>query len=149
VIARVRAWQLAAALTLALAPLAFLHPVRISGRSMAPGLESGTVRLALRAWCAGPPAQGQVWLVRAPGGAVVKRLVGLPGDHLELRDGRLWRNGTQILEPYINDPDRESGGPWFDGPGYFLLGDNRGASRDSRAWGPLPPGALLAQVMGW
>jgi signal peptidase I len=144
----VRAWHLGAALALALTPLAFLHPVRIAGRSMAPGLRPGAVRLALRAWCAGSPAPGQIWLVRVPGGTAVKRLVGLPGDRLEMRDGCLWRNGERVPEPYAADLDREPGGPWFDGPGYFLLGDDRGGSHDSRAWGPLPPGTLVARILG-
>jgi signal peptidase I len=144
---RIRAWHLGAALALALTPLAVLHPVRIAGRSMAPRLRPGAVCLALRAWCAGPPASGQIWLVRAPGGTAVKRLVGLPGDRLEVRGGRLWRNGEPIDEPYAADGDREPGGPWLDGPGFFLLGDNRGASHDCRAWGPLPPGDLLARLL--
>jgi signal peptidase I len=143
----IRAWHLGAALALALTPLAVLHPVRIAGRSMAPRLQPGDVCLALRAWCAGPPASGQIWLVRVPGGTAVKRLVGLPGDRLEVRDGRLWRNGARVDEPYAAEGDRDPGGPWFDGPGYFLLGDNRGQSHDCRAWGPLAAGDLLARLL--
>lgn len=144
---RPRVRHLAAALALALAPLAFLHPVRIAGRSMAPRLRPGSVRLAVRAWCAGAPVPGQVWVVRSPGGTAVKRLVGLPGDRLEVREGLLWRNGERVYEPYVMEGDREAGGPWLDGTGYFLLGDNRAESRDSRTWGPLAPDALLARVL--
>lgn len=142
-----RPWQLGAALALALAPLAALHPVRIAGHSMEPRLRAGAVRLAMRAWCAGPPRPGQVWLVRTPAGTAVKRLLGVPGDRLELRAGGLWRNGRPLDEPYAAGSDREPGGPWQAGPGYFLLGDNRDESRDSRAWGPVAGGDLMARLL--
>ena len=139
--------RLALALALALTPMAVLHPVRIVGRSMQPCLRPGSVRLALRAWCAGTPAPGQVWLVQAPGGVAVKRLLGIPGDRLEARAGALWRNGRRLAEPYAVSGDPGPGGPWFAGSGYFLLGDNRDESRDSRAWGPLPRSTLLARCI--
>jgi signal peptidase I len=138
---------LAAALALALAPLAFVHPVRISGRSMVPRLDDGEVCLVLRAWCAGAPADGQVWVVQTPAGPAVKRLVGLPGDRVELRDGELWRNGKPAPDPRGARSGRETGGPWAAGQGYFLLGDNRQDSRDSRSWGALPARALLGRIL--
>lgn len=138
---------LGAALAVALAPAAFLHPVRISGRSMEPRMVPGTVCLALRAWCAGVPAPGQIWLVRTPAGTAVKRLVGLPGDRVEIRAGGLWINGRPVYEPYTKVDEPEWDGPWATGQGYFLLGDNRGASRDCRTWGPLPGGALVGRII--
>ena len=53
----------------------------------------GSLRLVLRAWCAGHPVPGQVWLVQTSTGLAVKRLVGLPGDRVELCQGTLWING--------------------------------------------------------
>ena len=144
---RVNLWTLGSALTLALVPMAFLHPVRVAGRSMEPGLEDGSVRLALRSWCSGAPVPGQVWLIRTPEGVAVKRLAGLPGDRLEIRAGVLWVNGVRAEEPRALPDPRATEGPWADGPGYFLLGDNRPASLDSRAWGPLPAGNLLGRVL--
>jgi len=138
---------LGAALALALAPLAFLHPVRVHGRSMEPRLRPGSVCFALRPWCAGPPAAGQIWLVETPGGTAVKRLVGLPGDRVELRRGDLWVNGSRVDEPYLDRSERESAGPWAAGAGYFLLGDNRPESRDSRAWGRLSGSGLRGRVL--
>jgi len=137
----------AGALALVLSPLAFVHPVRVTGRSMEPGLREGDLRLALRAWCAGRPAQGQVWLAAAPGGTVIKRVIALPGSRVEIRDGEVWVDGAYLKEPYVARTDRETAGPWTTGPGCFLLGDNRSESRDSRAWGPLPLGALEARVL--
>jgi len=138
---------LAAALALGLAPLAVVHPVRIAGRSMEPGLKDGQMRLALRAWCAGGPAVGEVWLAKGPSGTVVKRLVAGPGARVEIRDGELWVDGKYIREPYVAVTERASGGPWETGPGWFLLGDNRQESQDSRAWGTLPAARLEARIL--
>jgi signal peptidase I len=136
-----------AALALALAPLLFGHPVWIRGRSMEPGMGPGTVCFALRAWCAGTPAAGQVWLVDTPAGTAVKRLVGVPGDRVELRRGALWINGRLVPEPYVDRPEPESAGPWFLGTGYFLLGDNRPQSHDGRSWGALAGTALQGRIL--
>ena len=144
---RLSLWTLSSALTLALLPAAFLRPVRVAGRSMEPGLSDGAVRLALRAWCAGTPAPGQVWLVQTPFGRAVKRLACLPGERLELRAGALWVDGARVDEPYALPDPRTMEGPWETGPGYFLLGDNRAASRDSRAWGSLRAGDLLGRIL--
>jgi signal peptidase I len=145
----IRLRALAAALALALAPLAFLRPVLVEGGSMQPRLRPGTVCLALRPWCAGRPAPGQVWLVRGPAGEAVKRLVGLPGDRVELRRGELWINGGRVAEPYLERPGRDTAGPWAAGPGYFLLGDNRATSLDSRACGRLSAAGLRGRILGW
>ena len=138
---------LAPALALVLAPFAFLHPVRIAGRSMEPLLRDGEVHLALRAWCAGRPRPGQVWLAATPSGTVVKRLVAPPGSRVEIRDGELWLDGKYLPEPYVARTERASGGPWDTGGGWFLLGDNRPESHDSRAFGALPAEGLEARVL--
>jgi signal peptidase I len=143
---RISPWLLAGALALALAPLAVVHPVRISGRSMEPLIRNGDVRLALRAWCSGRPAPGEVWLVQTPTGPAVKRLVALPSSRVELRDGDLVVNEQLVPEPYVVRAERASSGPWNTGEGYFFLGDNRRESHDSRAWGALPGNHLEGRV---
>jgi signal peptidase I len=84
----------------------------------------------------------------------LKRVVGLPGDRLRLRRGRLIKNGHRVDEPFADRAHCHV--PWADchfprrisvPPNhYFLLGDNRGRSHDSRHWGPVPRRALLARV---
>lgn len=138
-----------AALALALSPLAFIHPVRVQGRSMAPVLRDGQLAWVLRAWLAGSPQRGQVWLIAAPEGAALKRVVGLPGEALAQVDGELWFPERRLEEPYVSAPDRGNGGPWRCGPGqYLLLGDNRPDSRDGRVWGPLDRGTFEGRVLG-
>ena len=143
---RISPWLLAGALALALAPLLFLHPVRIEGRSMEPLLHDGDLRLALRSWCSGAPRPGQVWIVRTPTGPAVKRVAAPPEARVAIVDGDLMVNGQLVPEPYVTHPERGSAGPWQTGPGYFMLGDNRPESHDSRAWGPVPGSGMEGRL---
>ena len=143
-----RTWLPLAALGLALSPLAVVHPVRISGRSMEPTLRSGDLRVGLGAWVAGPPRRGEVWMVDGPEGPSVKRVVGLPGETLDQVRGDLRVGGRTLDEPYLGVTEREDGGPWACGPGYLVAGDNRPQSRDGRAWGALPGSAFRSRVLG-
>jgi signal peptidase I len=72
----------------------------------------------------------------------IKRVAGLPGDTVELRRGVLYVNGDRIDEPYVEQgyrKDYQNFGPKIVTPGnYFVLGDHRNASSDSRTWGEVP-----------
>jgi signal peptidase I len=80
----------------------------------------------------------------------VKRIVGLPGDRLEMREGRVVLNGVPFDEPYVADENRskDSWGPIVVEPGkYFMMGDNRRNSSDSRTWGSVRRDAIWAKVV--
>jgi signal peptidase I len=72
---------------------------------------------------------------------LIKRVVGVAGDEIQLQGGVLYVNGEEQEEPYLNDADQSQGfyGPTVVPEGHiFVMGDNRGNSADSRVFGPLP-----------
>jgi signal peptidase I len=73
---------------------------------------------------------------------LIKRVVAVGGDTLDIRDGKLWRNGKPLDEPYVHGKPTEPGTvamPITIPPGYvFLMGDNRPESGDARFFGPQP-----------
>lgn len=81
----------------------------------------------------------------------VKRIVGMPGDEVELRDGKFYINGDELDEPYYTTGDfTESKGEnqWFLGyDEYFMVGDNRPRSNDSRKFGPVHQTNFLGRAL--
>ena len=79
----------------------------------------------------------------------VKRVIGRPGDTLAFHDGKVWRNGEALDEPYINEPMEYSRKGEITIPdGYvFCMGDNRNHSSDSRFIGPVPIDHVLGTVI--
>jgi len=87
------------------------------------------------------------------GGTFVKRLIGLPGDHIhEDAHGFIWINGKKLDEPYVQawrrQRDVENRNRSWNVPKgmYFFMGDNRWQSCDSRRWGPVPRKNLIGKV---
>jgi signal peptidase I len=71
----------------------------------------------------------------------VKRVIGVPGDTVEIHDGGVWVNGKRLSEPYLDEPmDPQERRPLVVVPpkSYFVMGDNRANSLDSRFWGFVP-----------
>jgi len=98
---------------------------------------------------------------------LIKRVVGLPGDLLALRNGRLYVNGVQASDSFVDkvggvvEPTRPAYSSTSDDPSppwslaqpyrvpvgrYFVMGDNRTDSSDSRYWGTVPRGAIIGQA---
>jgi signal peptidase I len=82
------------------------------------------------------------------GGTFVKRLIGLPGETVSERNGRIFIDGRPLEEPYVmaQRRDAESGGWEVPEGHYFMMGDNRRNSCDSRRWGAVPRENLIGTV---
>ena len=98
----------------------------------------------------GLPTYGDVIVFRwprDPSQNFVKRIVGLPGDRVWLRRGTVFVNGVPLEEPYVEHPSAESLGELtVPEDSYFVLGDNRAQSDDSRHWGPVPRDHVIGKV---
>lgn len=103
------------------------------------------------------PAYGDIIIFEYPNDPSVdyiKRVIGLPGDVIAVRDKRLYRNGMPVEEKYIRyeqpniiEPIRDNFGPVTVPPDkYFVMGDNRDNSLDSRFWGFVDRGAIQAKA---
>jgi signal peptidase I len=103
------------------------------------------------------PHRGDIVVFKTPekafeacgaGGTFVKRIVGLPNDVVTERRGQVSINGRPLDEPYIPTDERDDrSGKWTVPAGsYFMMGDNRAQSCDSREWGSVPRGDLIGPV---
>jgi len=142
-----RSWtrDLAVALGLALVIIIFLYqPVKVEGTSMAP-LLSDQERIFINKFVYRfePIERGDVvvfWYPLDRSKSFIKRVVALPGETVELRAGRLFVGGRELIEPYVptNYLDGASYPPMTVPPdNFFVMGDHRDSSNDSRVFGPV------------
>jgi len=96
------------------------------------------------------PQRGDIIVFRYPNDPsrdFIKRVIGLPGDMVEVRDGQVSVNGQPVTEPYIEAPPHYQMAMQRVAPGnYFVLGDNRNNSSDSHVWGQVPWYYIIGQA---
>lgn len=130
----------------------------VDGRSMEPNFVNGQRLVISRVhYWLGDPERGDIIVFNSPKprseneSALVKRLIGLPGDTIEFIDQQLYINGQLVNEPYISEPCskyRCEDEVWHLGSDeYFMMGDNRNVSNDSRAFGPVPQENVVGEVL--
>lgn len=126
----------------------------VEGRSMEPNFHTDEFVIVSRlSYILGDPGRGDVVVFHYDedaGRDFIKRIIGLPGEHIEMKDGQVYIDGTPIKEPYVLDlcrtvtcRERE----WFLGEDeYFVLGDNRNASQDSHDFGAIKRDQIVGKA---
>lgn len=131
---------------LAFIVIVFLYqPVQVEGTSMMPRLENHErIFINKFVYRFRPIDRGDVVVFRYPldpSKSYIKRVIGLPGDVISIRDGHVYVNGAALSEPYVPRKyvDDQTYPPVrVEAHHYFVLGDHRDSSNDSREWGTVP-----------
>jgi len=138
-------------------------PHQVNGQSMVPNFQSGEYVLSDKvSYKLGQPKRGDIVVFHAPetancpkgtGCDFIKRLLGLPGETVEIKDNGIWINGQKLVEPYIPDTFQTLPGPYtrqgaitLGQDEYFASGDNRPYSSDSRSWGPITKNDIVGKA---
>jgi signal peptidase I len=127
----------------------------VDGDSMLPNFHTGEFILISRVnYLFAEPQRGDIVVFHYPldpESDFIKRVIGLPGDSVEIRDTRVYVNGVALEEPYINEPCLPVNCPdemWTLGADeFFVMGDNRNRSRDSRAFDAVHRRFLVGEAL--
>jgi signal peptidase I len=146
---------LAVLLAFALVRPFFVEPFYIPSASMLPALRPGDRILVDKlSYRLGEPARGEIIVFYGPEDSghpdeiFVKRIVGLPGEHLFIAGGKTYVEGVRIREPYLKSlPNGDFHTVVVPKDAYFVMGDNRGNSFDSRYWGAVPKDLIIGHAV--
>jgi signal peptidase I len=118
-----------------------------------PGLHLDLAPLDLhwsRTRCIWQPQRGDVIVFRYPADPTkdyIKRVIGLPGEHVEVRNGQVFINGERLPEPFGPNPGSYTAPALTVPPDQvYVMGDNRNNSSDSHIWGPLPESYIVGRA---
>ena len=125
---------------------------RVDGMSMEPGLHTDEYVLVNKvAYLFHEPQRGDVIVFHYPLDTTkdfIKRIIGIPGDTIQTTSNEVIINGKILNEPYISTPFNFDTNTWKLGPGeFFVMGDNRDNSLDSRTWGPLNRNYIVGKAI--
>lgn len=141
---------LAIAVALGFAVRGALHIYAIPSASMAPTLEPGD-QIVVTPYFRGLPERGDVVVFESPserGQLMVKRVIGTPGELVDSRLGYVRVGGYTLTEPYVLRPASAGAidAQIIPADSYFVLGDNRDDSLDSRSWGVVPRARIVGRA---
>ena len=131
----------------------FVSYRRVIGDSMEPAFSAGSILVCTRSTAPEKLRYGDCVVAKVccqgKPMTVIKRIVGLPGDRIQIRDGLLYRNDVAVEEslPLMEDPGIAERTVLLAPGNYFLLGDNRNHSRDSREFGSVPACLITNRIL--
>ncbi len=153
------AWLRDLAISVAIAAIVIVfiyQPVKVEGTSMMPGLvdqERIFVNKFLYSWGIGQIERGDLvvfWFPGDPTKSYIKRIIGVPGDVVSVERGTVVVNGVPLREDYVPSEYRDfiSRPPQrVAADQYYVLGDHRNSSNDSRTWGTVPRGNIYGKAV--
>jgi signal peptidase I len=151
--ARSLLWDFAAVVVALIIILALYQPVRVEGTSMLPVLHDEDRLLINKfAYKVGEIHRGDVVVFLYPHDTTksyIKRVIALPGDDLRIDHGTVWVNGAVVKEPYVPlrfADDRSQPEMTVPEDEYFVMGDHRTISSDSRDFGPVPRNLIYGRA---
>jgi signal peptidase I len=125
--------------------------IRVDGDSMLPTMVSGEYVVINRlSYRFGSPQPGDIIVFhypRDPREEYIKRVIGLPGDVVEVQNGKVYVNGQALVEDYINVKMNYTGKWEVPADQLFVLGDNRNNSSDSHDWGTVPMDYVIGKAI--
>jgi signal peptidase I len=129
-----------------------IQTYRVEGPSMQPGLRPDEYVLVNKAvYLFHAPERGDVIVFHYPLDTTrdfIKRVIGLPGDTITVDQTHIWINGVKLKEPYISLSANPKGQTWkIPQNVYFVMGDNRPVSDDSRDWGCVPKDYIVGKAV--
>ncbi|MDX1687138.1 MAG: signal peptidase I [Candidatus Promineifilaceae bacterium] len=124
---------------------------RVQGHSMLPTLKEGEYLIINKlSYYLDEPRRGDIIVLHYPrdrSREYIKRIIGLPGDRVEVNDGRVHVNGVALDEPYLNGSPTYRSQNWtVPEDHFFVMGDNRNNSSDSRSWSFLPRSDIVGKA---
>ena len=122
---------------------------RIEQVSMQPNLWEGEYVIVDKvSYLLHQPERGDITVFkRTDGPDLIKRVIGLPGDTVEVRGGQVFVNGVALTEPYVKEPPAYMmSARQVEPERYFMLGDNRNNSSDSHVWGTVPRADIVGRA---
>jgi signal peptidase I len=125
--------------------------IRVDGYSMEPTLHTGEFVIVNKITSKlGEAKRGDIVVFhypRNPEQEYIKRVVGLPGDEIDIRNGEVFVNGQLLDEPYIKAPPAYQGSWTVSQDALFVLGDNRNNSSDSHNWGEVSFDLIIGKAI--
>lgn len=133
------------------------QPHKVSGSSMFPNFKNGDYIITDKvSYRIGDPKRGDIVVFKNPRDETqdfIKRILAVPGDRIKVQSGKIFLNGSELKEPYLNNIVTNPGAFLREGfeftvePGHYMtIGDNRPASSDSREWGQITRAEIIGRV---